>query len=291
MSEDKFKQDIRFASCARAPWARYIEPGKRDEIMRKIRIECIQFYGHSMDTCDLKSVCIGKKCLGRQLPFLSPTAKPYLDKLVADKRNKVKEGKFYVVDNCNDCPIRNSCTSVCPMMNDFLNRHQKKQPDLIYQETLDNYVSEGPQRPVMPSNMAGMDLPWDCLKDDWKRIVKLRLNQRKDFLTIANTCGLFDQAAAKKEFYYALTKLAEYAIVREFLKEKREDLTLGQFEILTAKYIENKSRKQIATERNMTYDAVRNIIYKTLTKHDITWPIYVTTEQGKIRYNIPEVLQ
>lgn len=288
MEENKFKQQYKSAACSRAPWASVIERGKRDSIMRQIRIECVQAYGYDLDTCPSRLTCIGKSCLGREMPYKSPTALPYLKKM--EKLGLIKDQQYYVKD-CNDCPIRKSCTSVCPMMNDFLNRHQKKQPDLVYQESVDNYSPEPLEQPTLPSELSGLTLPWDCLKDAWKLIVKLRLEERKDFLTISSTCNLFDQAAAKKEFYYALTKLAEYAIVREFIKEKKEYLTLGQYEILKAKYIDNKSREQIAKEHNITYNAVRHKISKTLKKHKVEWPIYVKKEKGKLIYNIPKVLQ
>ena len=288
LNENKFKKTFKSSACARAPWAAFIEPGKRDSIMRQIRIECVQLYGYDLDTCPSRSVCIGKSCLGRELPWLSPTAKPYLEKM---KQLGMITGDLYYVEDCSTCPIKNSCTSVCPMMNDFLNRHQSKQPEMVYQESMENYGSQAPERPVMPSELNNVTLPWDCLDPSKEALVKLRLEKRKDFLTIAKQCQLFDQKDARYEFYAALTKLSEYAIVREFIKENKENLTEKVYKVLTDVYINNKTSEQVAQEQGVTYIAIRKMVSRTLKKHSITWPIYVTKKKGKIVYNIPEVLQ
>lgn len=288
MDQKEFKKQYKPASCGRAPWAAVIEPHKRDSVMRQIRLECLQLYGYEMDTCPKRGVCIGKSCLGRPLPWKSPTAKPYLDKMKA--LNMVTNDE-YLVSGCDTCPFKTSCTSVCPQINDFMNRHTQKQPELIYQETVDNYPVEFSEEPSEPSLFDGLEIPWSCLGPDREAIVKLRLFKRRDFLSISKQCNLYDQAAAKYEFYAALTKLSEYAILRQFLKEKGKVLTLGQFSILTKRYIDNLDLDSIATNRGTTKQNISQTINRVITKYKLNWPIYVKKQGNKVIYNIPEVLQ
>jgi predicted DNA-binding protein YlxM (UPF0122 family) len=136
----------------------------------------------------------------------------------------------------------------------------------------------------MPAELNEVELPWDCLGDSREAIVRLRLYQRKDFLTIARKCQLFNQSAAKYEFYAALDKLSEYAIVREFLKEKGDQLTLAQNEILKARYIRNEKISDIASSRGVDVSAVSHLIKRVFEKYSIHWPVYVKKENNKVIY-------
>ena len=289
MEQNKFKSQYKFASCSRAPWASVIEKGQRDSVMRQIRLECLQIYGYEMDTCPKKEVCLGKSCLGRELPWKSPTAKPYLDKM--EQMGLLTNKEYIVQANCNNCPIKPTCTAVCPQINDFMARHTKKQPDLVLKDTLDNYVLEAPEPPSENTFISGLPLPFDCLNKASQTVVKLRMNKRTDFLTISKECSLFDQSEAYYIFYRSLTKLSEYAILRRFLKEKGSILTLGQKEILEKRYIHNKDLKDIAKDRGTSIQNIQQIIARVIKANKISWPIYVKRSGNKTVYAVPEVLR
>lgn len=288
MDEKKYKKQFKMASCGRAPWASVIEPHNRDSVMRQIRLECLQIYGYAIDTCPKRAVCLGQSCLGRELPWKSPTAKPYLEKM---RNLGMLSGEEYIVNSCSDCPIRDICKTPCAQMNDFINRHQSKQPELVYQENIDNHAIEASEEASRPSLFEGLKIPWDCLGATREAIVRLRLYDRKDFLTIARKCQLYDQSTSRFEFYSALTKLAEYAILREFIKEKGDNLTLDQNQILTKRYIHNMDLVSIAKDSSTTKQNISQIINRIITKNKISWPKYVKKQGNKVIYSIPQVLQ
>ena len=81
VDEKAFKRIHKPPACTKAPWEHLVTGPNKDNILRAIRQETIAIYGQSMDECPKRKVCFTKSCIGRPLPFKSPTAKPYLDQL------------------------------------------------------------------------------------------------------------------------------------------------------------------------------------------------------------------
>ena len=73
MNENSFKKRFKQAACTSQPWKYLISKDIREDTLHKIRQETMQAYGFSMDECPKKSVCLTKKCMGRNLPWLSET--------------------------------------------------------------------------------------------------------------------------------------------------------------------------------------------------------------------------
>lgn len=289
MDEKQFKLVYRPASCTQPPWANLIPSDQRDEVLATIRRETIQAYGFSMDECPKRMVCFTKECLGRPLPFKSPTAKPYLDKLAQNQTVVNEEMKL---SNCSTCPLAAKCKSTCAQVNDFMNRDKAQEPELVFRDNLDNIVQE-PHDNNIVERILGNDfkIPWDAISNTRKQIIKKYLYEQKDFLTIAKELKLTDQSRARYEFYAGLTILSEYGTVRKFLEEKGDLLTHKQRCTLIMVYQNNFKLKQVAYVEEISKQSVQQIISRVLKKYNIRWHIFVKKHKNKVIYNVPELLK
>lgn len=278
------------AACTQPPWRFYIPEDIRDKVVRQIRAECNDIYGQSYDQCPKRMVCMGKSCLGRPLPWKSPTAKPYLEEMV--KQVKMQKDEM-LIEGCEICPFAKECKKPCRQINDYLNRNTKKEVSLVYKENLENVSQENETDIIALPDLAGKEIPWDVLNDRKKEVVKKRLYERVDFLTIAKQLDLNNQARAKYEYYAALNKLSEYAVMRQFLSEA--SLTPKQTVLLDKVYFENKTLTSAAEELNITKQAAQQTLARVLKKYDIRWHKFVRKKRingkDKVIYNIPEVIR
>ena len=285
MDEKTFKRTYKFPACTMAPWHNLIHRDIRDNIMRIIRQETIEAYGYSIDECPKRKVCLTTSCVGRPFPWLSKTAKPYLAQLKIT--HNIQNDELFLA-NCNICSIAKICNSPCYQVNDFLNRGSNKEPDLILQDTLENhaeqYVTDNSVRPTALNNI---EVPWDCLSDIRQSVVKKYLYESKDFLTIAKELDLNNQARVKYEFYSALTKLSEFAIMRSFIKDHGDELTHKQRCILIMIYQTNFNFAHIANIEEISKQAVQQILTRVIKRYNIKWTIFVKKQGGKIIYNVP----
>lgn len=288
MNEKKFKQQNKPAACTQAPWKFLIPIDQRDETMRKIREETITAYGYSMDECTKRKTCFTKSCMGRELPWKSETAKPYLEQL--KQTHKVINDELYI-DNCSGCPIAKTCSSPCYQVNDWINRSTEQETQFIYQENLENYNQEQVQSTGIRPKEQGLQLPWDILNTQKAKVIRKYLYEQKDFLMVAKELDLNNQAEAKYVFYSALTKLSEYAVMRKFLDDNLTKLTEKQQHILEQVYFQNKSLTEVAEDVNTSVAAITNIINRVVEKHKIAWPVFVKKEGTKVIYNVPEILK
>ena len=296
MDEKTFKKQFKPPACTQAPWESLITGPNKDNILRQIRQETIAAYGYSMDECPKRKVCFTKDCIGRPLPWKSATAKPYLEQLKTT--HKIVNDELYV-ETCAACPIANYCTSTCSQMNDFLQRDKTEEPEMIYRETLDNVVMKNVDDSKVVGILGkGLTVPWDCLTPRREQVVKKYLHEQKDFLTVAKELGLYDQAKAKYEFYAALTKLSEYAVMRQWLKNNepenwfvRSDGDCYVYGMLHDIYVDNKTITQTAKERGISKQAVQQAVSRTQSNNKITWNIYVKKKGNKVVYNVPEILK
>lgn len=287
MNEKNYKKANKPAMCTNPVWKSVITTDDKEDIVRKIRSETIEAYGFSMDECPKRLVCLGQECLGRTLPVLSPTAKPFIDEL--KKKYKVVNDELFLT-KCDVCPIKLKCTSTCHQINDYLNRHNKKEPEFVYQEISENYTEV-----VLSTNttefMTNRDIAWDCLTPRRQSIIKKYLYEGKDFSAIARELNMKSQAWVKYEFYAGLTKLSEYATVREYLTNNKDELTKGNFSLLENLYLKNQSITDLAKQENCSKQAIQQRLTRILTSGNIKWIVFVKKVNNKPVYNVPMVFK
>lgn len=286
MNSKKFKKEQRPSACTQPPWAVFIPPMQRAEILRKIRQEVIDEIGHSLDECPKRMVCLKKTCMGRPLPWMSETAKPYLEKL------GVKEGEdYYVKTDCSACPLFKDCSSPCNQVLDYIEKDKVLEPIVHYENYREDIHAE--EEPIEPSKtlISKEDIPWDILSERKKTVVKRYLEDQRDFRSVAEFVGLYNQAAAKYEFYSALNKLSEYGIMKKFVKENATKLTPRQHEILSMVYLNNKKMVTVAEELEISKQSVQQTVSRVIKKFNIKWHKFVTKKNKKTIYNTVNVLK
>jgi len=287
MNEKNYKKANKPAMCTNPVWKSVITTDDKEDIVRKIRSETIEAYGYSMDECPKRLVCLGQDCLGRPLPTLSPTAKPFIDEI--KKKYKVVNDELFLT-KCDVCPIKIKCTSTCHQINDYLNRHNKKEPEFVYQE-----ISENHTEVVLSTNttefMTNRDIAWDCLTPRRQTIIKKYLYEGKDFSAIARELNMKSQAWVKYEFYAGLTKLSEYATVREYLTNNKDELTKGNFSLLENLYLKNQSLTELAKQEKCSKQALQQRLTRILTSGNIKWIVFVKKVNNKPVYNVPMVFK
>lgn len=289
--EGIFKKSFKPASCTTQPWKYLIPKDIREDVLHKIRRETLEAYGVSMDECSKRSTCFTKECAGRSLPWLSKTAKPYLDKLKLT-HNIVNDELFIV--GCEGCPIAKQCSSPCFQVNDYLNRFKSKEPNLVYKENLENHINEDILIENRPALFGNKDIPWDCISAKKQEIVKGYLYEGKSFFVLAKELKLSNQAYCKYEFYSALNKLSEFGVVREFIKENEQILkneNNHQYEILKEIYVNNETIVGLAKKRGTSKQAVHQSLTKVLNKYKVKFTVFVKKVGNKVVYNTPEVFK
>lgn len=288
MDEKKFKKIHKPAACTEQPWASLVDPDNKFSILNKIREESILLHGESLDACPKRKVCFTKTCMGRPLPVKSPAFKPYLEQL--KKTHNIVNDELYI-DTCGSCQIKTSCKSLCHQMNDFLKRDSDPSPNLIFQDNLENYPSELQMGDTVNSKNFDISLCWEVIPENKAAIIKKYLYQQKDFEIVAKELNISNKALAKYEYYSTLNKLAEFSVMRKFIKDNQSDLTENQQLVLNMVYYGNKNLTQTAKELNITTESVRRTILRVVEANKLSWPIFVRKEQGKLIYNIPEILK
>lgn len=290
MDYRKWQKENKQATCTQPPWAIYIPPKDRPEILRKIRQECITAYKYSLDECPKRKICITKKCLGRPLPWKSKTAQPYLKKL-AKANNLKKNEELFIKTDCRDCPIYKNCSKICNQVIDFIDRNKSLEPEIRYEKHLENILIT--DVPIESSQLLvdSNSIPWDILSKEKRKIIEKYLYDQRDFRHIATTEGLYNQSLAKYKFYTALNKISEYAIFRKFLTENNHLLTIRQKQILKMVYFENKKKTQVAKELGISKQSVQQTIAHVAKKYNIKYKKFLFRQEGKRYYNTPEVLK
>jgi len=79
--------------------------------------------------------------------------------------------------------------------------------------------------------------------------------------------------------------------MRKFLKDQQATLTETQQTVLNMVYYGNKNLTQTAKELNISTESVRRTILRVVESNRLVWPVFVRKEQGKLIYNIPEILK
>lgn len=289
MNENSFKKANKPASCTQPPWSSVIPKDDREDILRKIKQESVQYYGYSLDQCPKRLTCFARECAGRPLPWLSPTARPYLEKL---KNIHKIENEELVLSNCNTCSISKTCKAACAQVNDFMQRDKIGEPHIDYRDNVENITEEveiNTETFSMLSNTT--KVPWDAISDKRKQTIKKYLYEQKDFLTVAKELGYHDQSRARYEFYAALTTLSEYSVMRKFLEEQGYKLTEYNRNILFLVYIQNKSITKVAEEKGISKQAIQQSISRIVEKFKIEWTVFVRKEGNKVIYYRSEVLK
>lgn len=285
----KWKRDNKPATCTEAPWENLIPFNIRADVMLKIKQESLDKYGHDFNECPKRKVCIGKKCMGRPLPYLSKTARPYLKKL--EQTANVVNGELFIDTNCGACPMVDKCNNPCSQIEDYINRHATKEPLLVNFEGIENIQSEDIASVFTLPISNNTKVPWDCLTKRRKKVVETYLFKQRDFLHTAKLHGLNNQASAKYEFYAALTKLSEFAVMRKFITDNRSQLSEKQLYVLEQAYLNNKSFVAIAKRMKVSPQAVQQIVSRLVKNYNLKWTIFVRRYQGKLIYAVPELLK
>lgn len=285
----KWKRDNKPASCTSAPWEHLIPYNIRADIMLKIKQECIDKYGYDLNECPNRKVCIGKSCMGRPLPYLSKTARPYLKKL--ETIANIKNEKLYIETDCSACPMAAKCNNPCKQVEDFINRQVSKEPLLVNFEGIENIQQDDVLLGNFKLPVLEGEIPWDCLTKRRKKVIETYLYKQRDFLHTARIHGLNNQASAKYEFYAALTKLSEFAVMRRFLNEHRNSLSDKQQYVLEQAYLNNKSFVAIAKKMKVSPQAVQQIVSRLIKNYNLKWTVFVKRKHGRLVYAVPEMLK
>lgn len=291
MNEVKYKKEYKPSSCTSPPWAHLIAAHERLEVLRKIRQECIDIYGYAFDECPKRMTCFKKECIGRPLPWKSPTALPYLEQL---KNTQIIKGdELFITTDCSFCPIADICKSPCNQILDFIGRNKSLEPTIDYTDNLE--AAKVVSTPLEPANIlvGGADIPWDVLTKRKAAVIKRYLYESRDFRSVGEFVGFGEsnQARAKYEFYSAITKLSEYANVRQFLKNHTDTLTDRQKEIFELVYAKNKSFVQTARLLKVSKQSIQQTVARVLKKNNIKWKVYVRKIGNRIVYNVPEIFK
>lgn len=285
-----FKKINKLAVCAEDPLEKLIPIEIRYETMLKIKQESIDLMGQDYTgDCKKRLTCFGKDCLGRTLPWKSPTAKSYLEQLA--KTQNIKNNELFITTNCGVCPISSKCTSLCNQINDYIERDRIIEVEPVYQRLTENIPFEKKTEILEPLLPSTEEIPWDCLSEVKTKIVRMRIYEQKDFNHIAKLLNLNNQANSKYLFYSAVTKLSKYAIMRKFLNENKNKLTEGQISILNEVYVNNKTIKQTALRLNKSKQAVQQQIASIIKKFNLKYNRFVYKKNGKMIYNVSEILK
>jgi hypothetical protein len=289
MNEITFKKINKPAACASAPWADFIPPQQRPEILRTIRNETIEHYGHSMDECPKRLTCLKKHCQGRPLPWKSPTALPYLQKL-QQTQNIVNE-ELIIATDCSKCPIYTSCSSPCNQVSDFLDRHKLAEPIINYYKHLERVVATDLIFYPSQFKVTDKDIPWDVLTPARVEIIKKYLFEEKDYKLIAAETDKYNEAYVKYEFYAGLTKLSKYAAIRLFLKHNKQEISDKAYQLLFLIYMDNKTIKEAGATLGVTKQAAQQLIKRYVKKFKIKWYVFVKKENNQPIYNVPNIIR
>lgn len=291
MDDKNYKKTHKPALCTTQAWRNLVKGPNKDNILRQIRQETLEKYSYSMDECPKRLVCMGTSCIGRPLPWLSETAKPYLEEL--KKTHSVINDELFL-SKCDTCPVFKNCKVACHQINDFLTRHRLKEPDFVYQKVVDNHT-------IIPSDdysrtnpLNTPDIPWDCLNQQRHDIIRKYLYESKDFLAIAKELNMSNQSAVKYQFYAGLTTLSEFAAMRAFLKENKEALILDNpdnYDVLRELYEDNASITSLAKKRGRSKQAIQQRLTRLIKKYKVKWTIFVKKQNNKVIYNVPMVFK
>lgn len=285
---DNFKKLNRPSACTETPFKYLIPKEIREEVLLKIKYESIDLHGEDLSgECNKRLVCASKTCLGRPLPTLSPTAKPYLEQLA--KTHNIVDNKLFITTDCSTCPIVKTCSSTCNQINDYVDRFKTEEPTIYYRPITEEIVAEDYTEEGINFTVNGSDIPWDCLSKQWLEIVKMYMYEKKDYKHIADNLGLNNETIVKYKFYLALTKLSKYGTIRKFLKTNPKLPKKRKF-IVEQYFLHNKSRKQICEELNITNQVCQRhltLFYKT---NNLKWKKFVRKQGTEIIYNIPMIV-
>lgn len=287
MSKKRLKK---VAACTQPPWAPFIEASVRADTLRKIREECVEKLGYNLDECPKRKTCFTDTCTGRPLPWFSKTAKPYLEKLAKETSTNPNTDLFVSTD-CSPCPFFKECNSPCNQVIDYIERTKTAEPTLYYYDKLESVT---PNLEVIEESLSSLstdNIPWDCISERKRKVIKERLFKEKNFSHVAENTNLYNNAAAKLEYYSGLTKLSKYGVIRKFFKENKDLLTDKQRFIIQSVFVENKKVKEVAKTLNVTTQAVYLNINKVIEKHNLKWKTYVKIKDRKVIYNISEIVK
>jgi predicted DNA-binding protein YlxM (UPF0122 family) len=227
--------------------------------------------------------------MGRPLPYGSPTAQPYLEQL--EKTNKVENQELFISTDCSGCPINTSCKSPCNQISDFIERDKKAEPSLYFSNLPDNVEPESSV--LEPANfvVSGKDIPWDALPSKKCEIIRKHVYEQYIYVHIAELMNLNNQARVKYEFYSALNRLSEYAMVRKFLDEHGHELTDRQREIFNLVYRENLSYVKAAEKLGISKQSVQQTVSRILKRYNVKWKKYVRKHKAKVYYNATKMFR
>ena len=133
-------------------------------------------------------------------------------------------------------------------------------------------------------------IPWEVLTIKKQQIVKDYLYNNKTFEDIAFSLKT-TKSKIRYDYYASLTKLSKYAVMRQFLDNKGDQLNPKTFTIMNTIYWYCNNVDVSAKHYNTTTSAIYKRINRVIKEFDITWHVFVKKEKDKIIYNIPPILR
>jgi len=202
--------------------------------------------------CSKADFC-GSECLGRPIPMYPElrASASLLDGLEVGLY-KGKEVWLLKATQCNTCPFKNSCDSMCGTMSDFLDKDLPQtapSPDRT-QEYFEEMVYEEAEVSTWKTKYTRDDIPWNILNEQQRKIVELRTLYFKDWNDIALEVGITRQVCSKI-FKRAIRKLKKSG---QLMKAKNDN------EISNDYHISGMSVKELAEKYGIGERTVYNYL-------------------------------
>lgn len=201
--------------------------------------------------CSKADFCTDE-CLGRPIPMYPElrAAASQLEGLEAGLY-KGKEVWLLKATQCDTCPFKDSCDSLCGTMADFLDKDKSQVSPSTErtQEYIEEVIYEEAELNVYKATYTREDIPWDILNEQQRKIVELRTLYCKDWDDIAQVLDITRQACSKI-FKRAIKKLKRSG---RMIKAKDNNE-------IRSDYIKGMSVEDIAAKYDITERTVYNYL-------------------------------
>jgi len=158
--------------------------------------------------CSKADFCTSE-CLGRPIPMYPELrASASLLEGLEVGLYKGKEVWLLKATQCDSCPFKEDCDTMCGTMSDFLDKDLPQASPSIErtQEYVEEVVYEEAELATWKGKYSREDIPWDILNEQQRKIVELRTLYCKDWDYIGREVGITRQVCSKI-FKRAIRKL------------------------------------------------------------------------------------
>lgn len=181
----------------------------RELYLKLAKLSMTEFNENLLARRCAKADFCGSECLGRPIPMYPElrASASLLDGLEVGLY-KGKEVWLLKATQCDTCPFKNDCDTMCGTMSDFLDKDLPQtapSPDRT-QEYFEEVIYEEAEIASWKTKYSREDIPWDILNEQQRKIIELRTLYCKDWNDIAAEVGVTRQVCSKI-FKRAIRKL------------------------------------------------------------------------------------